>query len=177
MGQVNVGIKKLREDAVIPSYAKAGDAGMDLTAVDVVYKEDIDCYEYHTGIAVEIPKGYVGLIFPRSSNRKTNSYLTNHVGVIDSGYRGEILVCFKHRTSEGQRHNWRMFADLVYNLNKIPEEERGSSYQPPLHYKPYNVGDRIAQLMIIPYPEVHFILKDELSDTERGGNGHGSTGK
>lgn len=147
MVQVNVGIKKLHKDAVIPSYAKPGDAGMDLTAVDVVYKGDIDCYEYHTGIAVEIPKGYVGLIFPRSSNRKTDAYLTNHVGVIDSGYRGEVLVCFKNR-------------DGIVNYDM-----------------PYHIGDRIAQLMIVPYPEVHFIEKEELSETERGDGGHGSTGK
>lgn len=146
MEQVNVRIKKLRNDAVIPSYAKDGDAGMDLTAVDVIYKSDIDCYEYHTGLALEIPKGYVGLMFPRSSNRKTDGYMTNHVGVIDSGYRGEILVCFKNR-----------------DVND--------------HKEPYHIGNRIAQLMIVPYPEVHFIEVAELSQTERGDGGHGSTGK
>ena len=87
---MEVKIKKLVEKAVIPSYAKPGDAGLDLTAVSYDYKKDIDCHVYGTGIAVEIPEGYVGLVYPRSSNRKTNAYMTNHVGVIDSK---NILKC------------------------------------------------------------------------------------
>lgn len=147
---MNVKIKKLHEEAVIPSYAKPGDAGLDLTAVSYDYKEDIDCHVYGTGIAVEIPEGYVGLLFPRSSNRKTESYLTNHVGVVDSGYRGEIMLSFKTRDyKEGQ----------IQQL-----------------FKPYEVGNKIAQLIIIPYPKIEFKVVDELSTTERGTGGHGSTG-
>lgn len=147
---MNVKIKKLHEGAVIPSYAKPGDAGLDLTAVSYDYKEDIDCHVYGTGIAVEIPEGYVGLVYPRSSNRKTDAYMTNHVGVIDSGYRGEIMVSFKLRDyKEGQ----------IQQL-----------------FKPYEVGDKIAQLIIVPYPKIEFKVVDELSTTERGENGHGSTG-
>lgn len=147
---MNVKIKKLNEEAVIPSYAKPGDAGLDLTAVSYDYKEDIDCHVYGTGIAVEIPEGYVGLVYPRSSNRKTEAYMTNHVGVIDSGYRGEIMVSFKLRDyKEGQ----------IQQL-----------------FKPYEVGDKIAQLIIVPYPKIEFKVVDDLSTTERGENGHGSTG-
>ena len=147
---MDVKIKKLHEGAVIPSYAKPGDAGLDLTAVSYDYKEDIDCHLYGTGIAVEIPEGYVGLIYPRSSNRKTDAYMTNHVGVIDSGYRGEIMVSFKLRDyKEGQ----------IQQL-----------------FKPYEVGDKIAQLIIVPYPKIEFKIVDELSTTERGEDGHGSTG-
>lgn len=147
---MNVKIKKLNEEAVIPSYAKPGDAGLDLTAVSYDYKEDIDCHVYGTGIAVEIPEDYVGLVYPRSSNRKTEAYMTNHVGVIDSGYRGEIMVSFKLRDyKEGQ----------IQQL-----------------FKPYEVGDKIAQLIIVPYPKIEFKVVDELSTTERGENGHGSTG-
>lgn len=147
---MDVKIKKLHEGAVIPSYAKPGDAGLDLTAVSYGYKEDIDCHVYGTGIAVEIPEGYVGLIYPRSSNRKTDAYMTNHVGVIDSGYRGEIMVSFKLRDyKEGQ----------IQQL-----------------FKPYEVGDKIAQLIIVPYPKIEFKVVDELSTTERGTGGHGSTG-
>ena len=148
---MEVKIKKLVEEAVIPSYAKPGDAGLDLTAVSYDYKEDIDCHVYGTGIAVEIPEGYVGLVYPRSSNRKTDAYMTNHVGVIDSGYRGEIMVSFKLRDyKEGQ----------IQQL-----------------FKPYEIGDKIAQLIIVPYPKIEFKVVDELSTTERGANGHGSTGK
>ncbi len=142
---MEVKIKKLMENVVIPTYAKPGDAGMDLTATDLVigrYGE----FVYHTGIAMEIPEGYVGLIFPRSSNRETEAYMTNHVGVIDSGYRGEILVTFKNRDID----------------NIIP---------------PYEPGNKIAQIIIMPYPQIEFTIVDKLSKTERGEGGHGSTGK
>lgn len=147
---MEVKIKKLLKEAVIPSYAKPGDAGLDLTAANYNYKEDIDCHVYGTGIAVEIPEGYVGLVYPRSSNRKTDAYMTNHVGVIDSGYRGEILVSFKLRDRDVKDIPWL--------------------------FKPYEVGDKIAQLIIVPYPKIKFKVVDELSTTERGTGGHGSTG-
>ncbi len=149
-----VNIKKLDENAVIPSYAKPGDAGMDLTCIKREIDNELDCEIYHTGLAVEIPEGYVGLIFPRSSNRKTDSYMTNSVGVIDSGYRGEILICFKDRDSSG-----------VLNECYIS------------HAFAYKEGDRVAQLIIMPYPQIQFNEVNELSDTERGEGGHGSTGK
>lgn len=142
---MNVKIKKLDDKAVIPCYAKPGDAGLDLVATSYNYDKNLDNHIYGTGLAVEIPEGYVGLIFPRSSNRKTYAYMTNHVGVIDSGYRGEIMVTYKNRDE--------------YTFN------------------PYNIGDRIAQLIIIPYPQINFIEVDTLSETERGEGGHGSTGK
>ena len=145
---MKVKIKKLREDAVIPTYAKPGDAGMDLTAVDIHYDEYHNVI-YKTGLAFEIPEGYVGLIFPRSSNRKTDMFLTNSVGVIDSGYRGEVMVSFKHRDHE-------------VNNKSLPI---------------YNAGDRVAQLIIMPYPPIEFIEVNELSETERGEGGHGSTGR
>lgn len=148
---MEVKIKKLVEEAIIPSYAKPGDAGLDLTAVSYDYKADIDCHVYGTGIAVEIPEGYVGLIYPRSSNRKTDAYMCNHVGVVDSGYRGEIMVSFKLRDRD---------------VKDIPQL-----------FKPYEVGDKIAQLIIVPYPKIEFKVVDELSTTERGEGGHGSTGK
>ena len=147
---MEVKIKKLNKNAVIPSYAKPGDAGLDLTAISYDYKADIDCHVYGTGIAVEIPEGYVGLVYPRSSNRKTDAYMTNHVGIIDSGYRGEIMISFKTRD---------------YKEGQIPQL-----------FKPYEVGNKIAQLIIVPYPKIEFKVVDELSTTERGENGHGSTG-
>ena len=146
---MKVKIKKLNPLAVIPKYAKPGDAGMDLTAVSYEFDAARDNHIYGTGLAVEIPEGYVGLIFPRSSNRKTAAYLTNHVGVIDSGYRGEVMLTFKDRD--------------------------GSKLLLPM--KPYEVGDRIGQLIIMPYPQIEFEEVEELSNTERGEGGHGSTGK
>lgn len=141
---MEVKIKKLKPSAVIPSYAKPGDAGMDLTATSINY-DDKGNYVYGTGLAIEVPEGHVALIFPRSSNRKTEAYMTNHVGVIDSGYRGEIMVTFKNRDAE-------------------------------LHKAPYSLNDRIAQMIIIPYPIIELKEVEELSETERGEGGHGSTG-
>ena len=140
---MEIRVKKLNEEAVIPQYAKQGDAGLDLTAIS--RKMGPEGYiEYGTGLAVEIPAGFVGLVFPRSSISKVNMSLTNAVGVIDSGYRGEILFRFKP-SSTG----------------------RGM----------YNIGDRVGQLVIMPYPQVTLVESDELSDTVRGATGFGSTGR
>ena len=91
---MKVRIKKLHSDATIPTYAKDGDAGMDLTTVSEP-KITETYIEYDTGLAMEIPKGYVGLLFPRSSVSKTNLVLANCVGVVDSGYRGPVKLRFK----------------------------------------------------------------------------------
>mgnify|MGYP003128570218 FL=1 len=130
----------LHEDAVIPRYARHGDAGVDLTAVDIV--SDGAHLTYKTGIAVEIPKGHVGLLFPRSSVYKTGQTLTNCVGVIDSGYRGEIMMKF--------------------SLSPYGRE--------------YDIGDRVGQLVIMPYPQIEFVEVEDLSSTERGKGNYGSTG-
>ena len=90
---MKVRIKKLNENAVIPSYAKSGDAGMDLVATTIISETQTQI-TYGIGLAMEIPKGFVGLIFPRSSVRKTRLMLSNCVGVVDSGYRGELQATF-----------------------------------------------------------------------------------
>lgn len=138
-----VKIKRLHPNSVIPAYAKPGDAGLDLTAVSEEWNEDNSMVTYGTGIAFEIPEGYVGLLFPRSSVCKTSLNLSNSVGVIDSGYRGEVM--FKYRYLE---------QGLIYDI-----------------------GDRVGQLIIMPYPKVNLIEVDELSETERGEGGYGSSGK
>lgn len=171
-----VNIKKLHPNAIIPTYAHEGDMGMDITAMDVVYDQDRDCFVYHTGLAFEVPKGYGMLLFPRSSNRNTNAYMTNHVGVLDSGYRGELLLCFKNRTDY-------KFLDKVNELVSLYNKLAVRMHIPikkPISANllaPYDVGDRIAQLVIIPYPTIEFKEIEELSETERGEGGHGSSGK
>ena len=146
---MQVKIKRLHPDAKIPRYAKPGDAGMDLYAVSM--ESTPDYIQYDTGLAIEIPEGYVGLLFPRSSNSKKDLLLCNSVGVIDSGYRGSVCARF-------QRIN--------------PHNPFGVE----LPLKTYQLGDAVAQLMIIPYPQVEFEEVDELSTTERGEGGFGSTG-
>ena len=146
-----VKIKKLSELAVIPAYGKPGDAGMDLTCTSVELDANGN-YVYRTGLAIEIPKGFVGLLFPRSSNANKSLMLTNSVGVIDSGYRGEIM--FKYKP------NYQFF------LTEVDKR----------HDKIYNVGDRVGQLIIMPYPEVVWNVVDDLLESERGDGGFGSTG-
>ena len=130
-------------------YAKTGDAGIDLKCSS---KEVHQGYvEYGTGIHVEIPKGYVGLLFPRSSITKQNLMLKNSVGIIDSGYRGEIKFRFQ----------------------RVPSEDAA-------YYSEYYIDQKIGQLLIMPYPKVMMVEKlflSELSDTDRGDGGFGSTGQ
>ena len=136
-----INIKKTNELAIIPKYAHSTDAGMDLVAVSM---NETDKYiEYDTGIALEIPKGYVGLVFPRSSVSKLDLVQANSVGVIDSSYRNSIKVRFKKLKDNGV---------CVY----VP-------------------GERIAQLIILPYPMIGFNEVEKLSDSDRGLGGFGST--
>lgn len=146
---MNVKVKRLNEQAVIPHYAHIGDAGLDLTATSMTF-DDNGCIVYGTGLAMEIPEGYVGLVFPRSSIANKGLTLTNCVGVIDSNYRGEIMAKFKPT---------RYF--------QLP-----NSNEPQI----YKVGERIAQLIIMPYPSIELVEANELSDTDRGEGGYGSTG-
>ena len=136
--------KKLVPEAVKPKFGKPGDAGADLVATSVDFSRDSNNQiVYGTGLAVEIPEGMVGLVFPRSSIRNYDLVLSNGVGVIDSGYRGEIMATFN------LKNPW---ADI------------------------YKVGDRIAQLVIVPVPLITYAETQELSETTRGTGGHGSTG-
>lgn len=166
---MKVKIKKLHKDAIIPHYAKNGDAGLDLTAVSVKYDEYGNIV-YGTGLAFEIPEGYVGLVFPRSSNAKTNLYLTNSVGVIDSGYRGEVTFKYKvaHNVSSMIQFLWQKSVRKMDPMNVRVNT---------LAYNVHKVGDRVGQIIIIPYPQIEFIETDELSETERGDGGYGSTGR
>ena len=138
-------IKFLRLDvrAVAPSKAHPTDAGFDLTAISVEEDRKRNIVTYHTGLAMEIPEGHVGLIFPRSSVYRHQLSLANCVGVIDSSFRGEILLKFR----------------IV---------------QP--HISRYSIGDRVGQIIIVPYPEVEFEESDRLAGSDRSTGGFGSTG-
>lgn len=150
---LQVNIKKLSDNAAIPTYAKDGDAGMDLTATSKSYDEHGNVV-YGTSLAFEIPKGYVGLLFPRSSNTKKDLILGNSVGVLDSGYRGEVVFKFK-------LHH-KLWHDYSGDLDIKDLQD-------------YEIGDRIGQIIIMPYPQVTFNIVDELSSSDRGIGGFGST--
>jgi dUTP pyrophosphatase len=148
-----VKFKKLHPNAVTPSYAIAGDAGLDLTAVSVNITNNF--IEYGTGIAIEIPDGHVGLLVPRSSVTKTGLIMKNSIGIIDSKFRGEMRA--------------RYTISLMVGLPEAIENTKEQFI--------YKVGERIGQLIIIPIPTIELEETEELTKTERGENGYGSTNK
>jgi len=140
---VDINIKYLSVDAIEPNKGTNQSAGFDLTSTSLIIEEKY--IEYGTDISLQIPEGFCGLLFPRSSVSKYDLSLCNSVGVIDSDYRGELKIRF----------------------NILREETP----------KIYNVGDRVAQLVILPIPSVTFsnvLFFDDI--TSRGGGGFGSTG-
>ncbi len=140
-----VKFKKLHPNAVIPKASLTGDVGLDLTVTEIVDRNEfIEC---KFGVAVEIPNGHFGMLTPRSNITKMNLMMKNGIGIIDSGYRGELVCRFK----------------------KVKFED-GTQEQL------YKVGERAAQLIILPYPQITVWESNTLSETERGTGGFGSTG-
>lgn len=139
-------VKALHPEAILPTYAKPGDAGLDISTINHYFEklEDGDylCV-YETGLAIELPEDHLGLLFPRSSVSKKSLSLSNCVGVIDQDFRGQVL--FKFRVTK------------------------------ELHPNIYADGDRVGQLVVLPFPKMEPVFVDELSTTERGTGGFGST--
>lgn len=140
-------VKRLVPEAVLPKKAHATDAGFDLVAVSKRWDRDDWCYVYGTGLAFEIPEGYVGLVFPRSSVASRPLFLANCVGVIDSGYRGEVTAKFK-----------------------VAGSSKGLDAA-------YEVGERIAQIVFVKLPDFDLVESDELGSSDRGEGGYGSSGR
>lgn len=141
---VPVRFKKFHPSAAMPTYAKEGDAGADLYSIDWGVLEPGERRLVRTGIAVEIPLGFVGLVHPRSGlASKLGISIVNAPGTIDSGYRGEILV----------------------NLINTSSQQFS-----------FCIGDRIAQIVFQEVFQAEFEEVDELSDSVRGLDGHGSSG-
>ena len=136
---IKIKLKKLHPNAIIPKYMRPGDAGMDVYAFSVDVKDKY--VEYGTGLSFELPENYVMLVFPRSSISDKDLIMKNCVGILDSGFRGELKLRFK---KEGE--------DI------------------------YKVGERIGQLLILPYPSIEFEEAEKLSESSRGQRGLGSTG-
>lgn len=144
---MEVRIKKLRNEAVVPTYGSEFSAGADLYACET---EDItiapgETRLIHTGLSFEIPEGFGGFIYARSSlGTKRGLAPANKVGVIDADYRGEVMVSLHNHSTEAQT---------------------------------VSPGERVAQLVIAPFLKAEFTVAEELSDTVRGAGGFGSTGK
>lgn len=145
--QYDVRIKKLRENAIVPTYGTEFAAGADLYAAveEAVEIAPGETKMIPTGLAFEIPAGFAGFVYARSGlASKRGLAPANKVGVIDSDYRGEVMTALHNHGKESQT---------------------------------IDPGERIAQMVIAPYITANFILSDSLDDTERGEGGFGSTGR
>ena len=141
---IQLPIQKVRPDAVVPSRAYAGDAGLDLAAIERIELGPGERAVVPTGLAVAIPDGYAGFVQPRSGLASRHGItIVNTPGLVDSGYRGELMV-------------------VLHNTDRD---------------EPFVVeaGMRIAQLVVLPIPEVELVEVEELPATERGGRGFGSS--
>lgn len=127
----------------VPAYAHEGDAGLDLRSVEDVTLAPGESRLIGTGLRCEVPSGCVGLVFTRSGLGSRGVTIRNAVGVIDSGYRGEVMCA-------------------LWNTTSAPFD--------------VHAGDRICQMVVMPYCPCTIQEADELSETERGTDGHGSTG-
>lgn len=139
---MKIKFKKTHPNFIEPSIGSKDSAGIDLYCVDRNFKNEY--VEYNLGMSIEIPKGYGGFLFPRSSVSNYSLSLANSVGVIDPDYRGPLKVRFNY------------------------EELK------PLKY--YEIGERVCQLIVIKTEIIQLELSDELSETDRGDGGFGSTG-
>lgn len=154
---LQVNVKKIHPDAIIPQCAKKGDAGYDLVAIDDGIIGQDGYIEYKTGLAISPPAGMHVCIFPRSSISKYDLVLANGIGLIDNGYRGEILLRFKPVNR---------FLNTTQTISLIPS---------PI--KKYIRGDKIGQLVFMPTINVEMVEVSNLDETERGTGGFGSSGK
>lgn len=144
---MKIKVKKLSENAILPTYGSASAAGADLYSLpgEEITVAPHETVMIHTGLAMELPEGYAGFLFARSGiASKRGLAPANKVGVIDSDYRGEFMVALHNHSNE-------------------PQSIAG--------------GERIAQLCILPVVQGEFVLSEALDETERGAGGFGSTGK
>ena len=165
---IEIEYKKLDKNAAAPIRIHEFDAGYDLTAL---WKKDTDKYtEYGTGIGFQIPMGYVGLLFPRSSITNMDLMMKNAVGVIDSGYIGEVKFRFikAHHDMILDNEFSQMYgtgANWIGNqeLNRAPRY--------------YDINNRVGQIIFFKLPDVTLKETDILTPTERGTKGYGDSGK
>lgn len=193
MKAIEVKFKKLCPEAEIPQKAHPEDIGFDVKAVRVEYDAETDCYKYYTGLSWEAVAGISCFGFAQSRNSKTDCYLTNHVGIIDPNYRGEIQFRYKNRTSRYTRvyqyfdtlwDNRNIFERILCKISKFRrycletdmlDAAEAFVNEHIMDYAPYNVGESVGQFVIMRVPDVNIIEVEEINETDRGDGGFGST--
>src|SRR5690625_3950794 len=165
---IDVGFKRLSDEAIIPTKAHPTDSGFDLYASEDVIIEPGETTIVPTSIAVELPKGYEAQVRPRSGvTAKTKPRV--QLGTIDNGYNGEIGVIVDNIRME-------RYSEILYGLDEKPIHEKSVEYPDVSGSYLIRKGDRIAQLVIQPLPAVEAYEVDVVEETERGADGFGSTG-
>jgi dUTP pyrophosphatase len=180
---INVKIKRLHPDAVIPRYAHEFDAGFDLVAIEDVVIEPGETKLVRTGLAISLPPGYELQVRPRSGI-SLRTKLRVVLGTVDAGYRGEIGVIVDNIAEpvytiiDGELHCEATF--ITYDLNgneyELPSEIADEVLPVLKNTVVIPKGTRIAQAVIKPVEQAHFVEVDELDETERGAGGFGSSG-
>ena len=179
MKEINLKIKKLYENVPTPTYGTEGSACIDLTAMSRFYDKNGNVV-YGTGIAMEIPEGYVGLLFPRSSITKKDIIVKNCVGVIDSDYRGEVMLKCCPTLGFGNYDNCNTDGEVILEKRYGIDIDQ-DFYEDTIHLdgdlnNHYGIGDKCCQIMLVEIPKLNIEVVDELSNTERGVGGYGHTG-
>lgn len=187
---MKVRVKKTSDQAVMPGYSRSGDGALDLVAASVEFKDKF--IEYDTHIVFEIPEGYVGLLFPRSSVTNTDLILGNCVGLIDPNYRGTIRFRYKKLFHTGTDEEREEDCDACGGDGFMPDKEveklqkAGTeviNFDCPIcdgsgHfvvYDMYGQGDKVGQILIIERPYIEIVGVKELTETNRGEEGFGSS--
>lgn len=173
--------KKFALNSLLPIRAHNTDAKYDIFAQSCTWDEKNDCWVYGINYRLESEVGYYLSFVPRSSNRKTECYLANSLGIGDYGYRGEYIFCFKPRTSSAVRKGLNLMVKVIGALCAVTGLVRWQQQVNSFRIEnkpPYEVGDRIGQMSVEKVNEIAFEEANLNPDeTERGEGGHGSTGK
>lgn len=193
MKVIEAKFKKLCPEAEIPQKAHPEDIGYDVKAVRVEYDAETDCYKYYTGLSWEATAGISCFGFAQSRNSKTDCYLTNHVGIIDPNYRGEIQFRYKNRTSRyiriyqyfnflWERRN--LFERILCRISKFRRQCLATDMLDVaeafvddhiMDYAPYKVGESVGQFVFMRVPDASIVEVEEINETDRGEGGFGST--
>ena len=165
----HIRVKRINPDAPMPKYAHDGDAGMDLCSMEDVELYPGETKKVGTGVAMAIPDGWVGLVFPRSGLGSKGLTLSNCVGVIDSGYRGEIQATLHFNQSSSEywiSEQRQVDGSVIVTKNTVK------------NLKSFKVrkGDRVAQIVFVPFGSATLQEVEDLDETDRGAGSFGSTG-